>query len=336
MCGAFLNLFFYSIDSPRAQAIFKILALLFVFSFEPAFANSGFDVLTAARVSLSSTQSLLAAPPLPSLETNEKFVISVQGGYVSGHAEGDDYSTRQSAYRGNFYGESFGLGLTSSSYKNLSYFGMLVGNTLGGELSGTSTDGKQISWWRNMSTQGVDAMAGAQYRIYGERRSPFVLGIFAGPVWISLKSSFQPEYVNPSSGAVTLGDKYHADPTMYGVMAGVQGKIRLNSFLFSPYGMYLQEIRGIMARILYDHKKLIGEVSDWALESQPPAYKNVLGKTVLSTPANDECTFVSPKPVNRKSALTIVEDEKLEHVLQLKSVKGGVFVVAKIISTKTL
>jgi hypothetical protein len=81
---------------------------------------------------------------------------------------------------------------------------------------------------------------------------------------------------------------------------------------------------------LYDHGKKLGEILDWAVSSLPPVYKNVLGKTVLSVPANNECTFTSPKPVNRKSQLTVIEDGTWEYELRLVSVKGATGVTAKI------
>lgn len=91
-----------------------------------------------------------------------------------------------------------------------------------------------------------------------------------------------------------------------------------------------------MAYVLFDHGKKIGEISDWVVASHEPVYKNVLGKVVLSTPGNNECSFVSPKPVNRKSQLTVIQDGKLEYSLQLKVVKGATFVTALIISQKNL
>lgn len=87
-----------------------------------------------------------------------------------------------------------------------------------------------------------------------------------------------------------------------------------------------------MAYILYDHGKKVGEISDWTVASKEPVYKNVLGKVVLSVPANNECTFVSPKPVNRKSVLTVVHDGKRKFTLKITAVKGGTFVSAIIVS----
>ena len=91
-----------------------------------------------------------------------------------------------------------------------------------------------------------------------------------------------------------------------------------------------------MAFILFDSGKKIGEISDWVVASHEPIFKNVLGKIVLSVPANNECTFVSPKPVNRRSQLTVIEEGKLEFTLQIKSVKGATFVTALIVSKREL
>jgi hypothetical protein len=85
-----------------------------------------------------------------------------------------------------------------------------------------------------------------------------------------------------------------------------------------------------MASILYDDGKKIGEISEWTRKSEPAAYKTFLGKTALMTPANDECSFTSPKPVNRKSKLTVVEDSKTRYVLEVVKVVGGTQITAKI------
>lgn len=77
-----------------------------------------------------------------------------------------------------------------------------------------------------------------------------------------------------------------------------------------------------MAHILFDQGKKLGEVSEWKLTPYEPVYKEVLGKNVLMPATNDVCSFVTPKPVSRKTQLTILEDQKQELVLQIKSVKG--------------
>lgn len=89
-----------------------------------------------------------------------------------------------------------------------------------------------------------------------------------------------------------------------------------------------------MNYILYENGKKIGEISDWKLESSEPVYKDVLGKRVLSAPKAEQCSFISPKPVNRKSQLAVVENGAKEFKLQIVAVKGATFVTALIISQK--
>ena len=88
-----------------------------------------------------------------------------------------------------------------------------------------------------------------------------------------------------------------------------------------------------MAYILFDHGKKLGEIENWQVTTYEPTYKNVLGKMVLAAAQKDECTFVSPKPVNRRSELVVVENGKREFTLQVKSVKGTT-VLASILSQK--
>ncbi len=90
-----------------------------------------------------------------------------------------------------------------------------------------------------------------------------------------------------------------------------------------------------MTHILFDQGKKLGEVSEWKLTPYEPVYKNILGKLVLMPATSDVCSFVTPKPVSRKTQLTIIEDRKLELVLQIKSVKG-MTVTASIVSRNNL
>jgi hypothetical protein len=53
---------------------------------------------------------------------------------------------------------------------------------------------------------------------------------------------------------------------------------------------------------------------------------------VLSVPVNNECTFVSPKPVTRKSLLTVVQDSSRQYTLKIIAVRSGTFVSAIIVS----
>ena len=90
-----------------------------------------------------------------------------------------------------------------------------------------------------------------------------------------------------------------------------------------------------MTHILFDQGKKLGEVSEWKLTPYEPVYKNILGKLVLMPVTSDVCSFVTPKPVSRKTQLTIIEDRNLDLVLQIKSVKG-MTVTASIVSRNNL
>jgi hypothetical protein len=98
------------------------------------------------------------------------------------------------------------------------------------------------------------------------------------------------------------------------------------SISYSKAGRYLIA----MARLLYDDGNKVGEISDWTQRNEPAAYKTFLGKTALMSPANDLCSFTSPKPVHRKAKLTVVEDSSVRYVLEVLKVVGGTEITAKI------
>jgi hypothetical protein len=91
-----------------------------------------------------------------------------------------------------------------------------------------------------------------------------------------------------------------------------------------------------VALILFEKGKKIGEISNWVVTPYVPFYKDVLGKKVLSVPQKDECSFTSPKPINRKAMLTLIEEGRHEFHLEVKSVKGSTHVTAAIVSQKSL
>ena len=83
-----------------------------------------------------------------------------------------------------------------------------------------------------------------------------------------------------------------------------------------------------MSMILFRNGKIVGPISDWQNAEVPPEYKEVLGKTVLVSKANDSCTFTSPKPLNRRDELTIVDEGRATLVLQIKRIVSGLQVSA--------
>ncbi len=213
-----------------------LISLIILFGAAAAEASS-IDVLTGARVSISSTQSILGAPPLPSLESNTGLVFIFQGGYLTGKAI-DSSNGGASGYSGNFYGKAAGIGFSSRTFGNFSFFGLFVASQMDGEIAVTSSDGTSITYFREMKVQSMAAVAGISYRFIGEGRSPFAAGVFVGPTWMSLKSRFHVDapyisYISPD---------YTAEPKVTGVMAGLQLKWRLNHYLIAPYALYMGEV----------------------------------------------------------------------------------------------
>ncbi len=91
-----------------------------------------------------------------------------------------------------------------------------------------------------------------------------------------------------------------------------------------------------MGYILYESGKKVGELEDWNLIQHPAEVKNVLGKEFVSRKPYDECSFTSPKPVNRKGQFTVIQDKKTEYVLEATSIKNGTVVVATVLEKKKI
>ena len=92
-----------------------------------------------------------------------------------------------------------------------------------------------------------------------------------------------------------------------------------------------------MSYILFDAGKKIGEISDWRTIDRPAEKRMVLGKEVeMGEKSGQRCTFTSPKPLNRRSTLTVVFDKKTEYVLQQTKIIGGTEIAADIVSTRAL
>ncbi len=203
-----------------------------------AFSAGTFDVLTGARVSLASTQSILAAPPLPSLESNTGLILVFQGGYLSGKVSEQNPMSSQSGFSGNFFGKGAGFGFSTRTFGKFSFFGLLVASQMDGEIRLVSTDLTAITYFREVDIQSMAAVGGVSYRIIGEGRSPFAAGIFVGPAWMSLKTKFHVDapyisYISPD---------YKSEPKVTGAMVGLQLKWRVDHFLAVPYALYMGEI----------------------------------------------------------------------------------------------
>ncbi len=89
-------------------------------------------------------------------------------------------------------------------------------------------------------------------------------------------------------------------------------------------------------RILFENGKKIGEISDWMLIERQAERRLVLGKEVMMPKPKAQCTFTSPKLVNKKSEFLVIEDAKTRYQLKDVKVKDGTFVTASILETTAI
>ena len=85
-----------------------------------------------------------------------------------------------------------------------------------------------------------------------------------------------------------------------------------------------------MPLVLFADGKKVGEISEWKLNERAAEKRMVLGKEILMPKPNDQCQFVSPKPVNRRNELIVVGDDKSRFVLSEIRVTGGTQVTATV------
>jgi len=85
-----------------------------------------------------------------------------------------------------------------------------------------------------------------------------------------------------------------------------------------------------MTYILFSDGVRIGEISEWALTERAAEKKFVLGKEILTHKPNDQCKFVSPKPVKWKSKMWLISSGKEKLVLADLDVRHGTMITATI------
>ncbi|MES3036445.1 MAG: hypothetical protein V4736_00940 [Bdellovibrionota bacterium] len=91
-----------------------------------------------------------------------------------------------------------------------------------------------------------------------------------------------------------------------------------------------------MGYVLYENGKKIGEIEDWVLIDRPAVTKMVLGKEITTPKPKDQCTFVSPKPVDRRGTFSVIEDQKIEYVIKATYVKHSTNVTADVLEKRKI
>jgi hypothetical protein len=85
-----------------------------------------------------------------------------------------------------------------------------------------------------------------------------------------------------------------------------------------------------MTYILFSDGTEIGEIYEWQLTERPAIKKMVLGKEIGVQKPNDECQFVSPKPVKWKSKLWLISSDNVKLVLADLNIKHGTMITASV------
>ena len=185
-----------------------------------------------AEVSAAIAQQLLAGPPLPNLD-GEGTTATAQIGYAQALLQ--DSTTvvggSQFTYNGEVKGNTGGLALTHSGKSDLGFFLFAIGSGVKGDVQ-TQIDGTPDYTLKNITSDSYALAAGATYRLIGDAKSKFALGVLGGPAYVKIQSKLS--FVPPSGMSAPTVD-YTMEPTTYGWYQGLQFVLRMGAFRFNPY-----------------------------------------------------------------------------------------------------
>ena len=208
--------------------------LLLFFIFHDARAGVA-DPLTGVRISVLATQTVLAAPPLPSLETTKHGELAVQGSYISANVndsqvlkatQGPDFTVYTT---GQFRGGATGLGYTTPTRSDFGFFIFGTYNYLTGNIQ-MAVPGSPTFAISDMHNQGISGASGLSWRLWKSNYHLFALGIFFGPTASLFNSKF-----------TVQGTNYNSSPNAFGAMAGAQMEFKILGISFNPYAIYYQD-----------------------------------------------------------------------------------------------
>lgn len=203
------------------------------------------DPLTGVRVSLIGLQTVLASPPLPSLDIENRGEATFQLAYLKARvndsysvaAQGDDSPSTGRA-RGSFKGYGFGIGLTTSARHDFGFYGFGIYNSINGDLR-ISTDGFPTALnLADMKNTGAAFATGVSLRLIGTKKNALSMGIFAGPTLSYFTSTFKAASEDTSVATVD----YSATPSTYGAMGGVQMGVTIAKVYLNPYAIYYRDL----------------------------------------------------------------------------------------------
>ena len=196
--------------------------MIFILLCSIGLARAALDPLTGARVSLASTQQLLASPFLPNLKSDRGH-IGVQASYLGAQLRGID---QDALYNGDFSGYGVGINYSTALARDLGYF--LTGVYSKSEGSAAFASAVNPAQHR-FSTSGTVVNVGANLRLLGRDESASIVGVFGGPALMQFDSELR------------IGQElYTSSPLIYGVTVGAQWRVWAGNFVFNPYGLRFQ------------------------------------------------------------------------------------------------
>ncbi|WP_413287929.1 hypothetical protein [Bdellovibrio sp. HCB337] len=207
--------------------IFTTIAFLLLEKPAQAHPTMGVDIANAAL------ESLILSAPFPSLDGGQNEVTPQYGTIQTeliNKPGVTDTTTPVANYSGVSKGQSAGFGLTFPSKKDLSYFFYVTGSSQTGEFNITYDSAATVRY-TDFKASGAAAFAAAQYRLVGDAKSTFALGVFGGPGYYSFQSSLN--YDQVGSGPTPSDVKF--DPSGIGVLTGLQMVFRVGKFRINPY-----------------------------------------------------------------------------------------------------
>jgi hypothetical protein len=192
----------------------------------------------AFETSMEAVGQVLSSPALPSLDNDGRFSITPVLGIMK--IEGVDYSsTNQTTgvssnneVRGNANGKVAGMTFNFTGSGDLGYFAIAAWSKVEGEISTKYSGSSITNEVRNISAESYIAAAGITYRLMGDAKSTFAMGLFGGPALIRSKTSAD---IYHTAGITNT----RVDPNISAAYLGIQFTIRLGEFRINPYANVL-------------------------------------------------------------------------------------------------
>ena len=189
-------------------------------------------------------QEVLSAPPLPSLDADNKRHVSVQAIYGSGEVGRSVSGTQGGAsqftdYVGKPRAYAVGSGYTSRSRGLYSYFAFGVHTRATTDVAAE----KESSFSQSITDSTASASAlglGMNYVLIGSIQSAWAVGVFGGA--IASLTQTGATFGSPSgSTEPTRTFKVTSSTLTYGPMIGLQTKLRMGALSITPYGLYFAD-----------------------------------------------------------------------------------------------